>query len=61
MTWLVGGSIGCLGGHYEASVGLPVTAFWEPLIYFDRVEVCCALEVLTGIFYMALYCLEGMI
>ena len=46
MTWLVGGSVECLGGGYEASVGLAVAAVWESLIYFDRVEDCHALKVL---------------
>ena len=46
MTWPVGGSIKCLGGYYEASVGLAVAAVCESPIYFDRVEDYCALKVL---------------
>ena len=61
MTWPVGGSIECLGGCYEAFVGLAVAAVWESPIYFDRVEDCCALKVLLGISCMALCCLEGRI
>ena len=61
MTWPVGGSIECLGGRYEASVGLAVAAVWESPIYFDRVEHYRALKVLLGISCMALCCLEGRI
>ena len=50
ITWPVGGSIECLGGCYETSIGLAVAAVWESPIYFDRVEDCHALKVLLGIF-----------
>ena len=61
MTWLIGGSIECLGGCYEASVGLAVAAVWESPIYFDRVEDCRALKILLGNSCMASCCLEGRI
>ena len=61
MTWPVGSSIKCLGGRYEASVGLAVAAVCESPIYFDRVEDCHALKVLLGISCMASCYLEGRI
>ena len=63
MTWFVRCSVECLGGHYEASVGLAVAAVWESPIYFrrSRVENCHALNVLLGISCMASCCMEGRI
>ena len=63
MTWLVGCSVECLGGRYEASVGLAVAAVWESPIYFDRSRVgdCHALKVLLGISCIVLCCMEGRI
>ena len=61
MTWLIGSSVECLGGRYEASVGLAVAAVWESPIYFDRVEDFRALKILLGISCMASCCLGGRI
>ena len=58
MIWPVGGSIKCLGGSYEASVGCAVAAVCESPIYLDRLEDCYALKVLLGNSCIASCCLE---
>ena len=59
MTLLVGCSVECLGGHYEASVGLAVAAVWESPIYFDRLEYCYALKVLLVMYFLYGFVLSG--
>ena len=55
MTWLIGVSVECLGGCYEASLGLAVAAV---LGIINVLEDCCALKVLLVFLCMASCCLE---